>query len=84
MKTEDERRELYQPVSMVSPYQVKLRSKTPSQFPSKHLDLESKIKQRELQLGHMKRGKSLFGLIREEQREKVRGHGHIDDVRLGG
>ena len=57
---------------MVSPYNVKLHSKTPSQFPSELLCLSDKVKQGEVQLGHMKRGRSLFSLIEEEQRKKVR------------
>lgn len=60
-----------QPLSMVSPYQVKLRSKTSSQFPSKLFHLQDKIKQGESQLSHMKKGRSLYKLMEEEQKKKV-------------
>ena len=60
-----------QPPCMTSPYQVKMHSKTTSQFPSELFRLDDKIRQGEQHLGHLKRGKSLFKLMEEERKKKV-------------
>lgn len=59
------------PACMVSPYRVKLHSKTPSQFPADLLTLDKKLGEGRTQLKHMRRGRRLFGLIELEKQQKV-------------
>lgn len=59
------------PASMVSPYRLKLHSKTPSQFPNELLTLDQKVSEGQVQLAYMQRGRSLFGLTEEEKQKKV-------------
>ena len=60
-----------QPASLVSPYRVKMHSKTPSQFPTDLLTLDQKVSEGQTQLEQMKKGSRLFGLIEEEKKKKV-------------
>lgn len=59
------------PVSMVSPYRVRLRAKTPSQFPTDLSSLDGKLDGVEGRLELVRRGRSLFKLMRDKETEKV-------------
>ena len=59
------------PTCMVSPYQVKLHSKTPSRFPTELLTLDQTLSDGDTQLGHMRRGRHLYALVEREKERKV-------------
>lgn len=58
------------PSSLISPYKVKLHSKTLYQS-SELLSMEDKIKHGGIQLGYLRKGRSLLGLMEKEKQEKV-------------
>lgn len=62
------------PSFMVSPYQVKLHSKTPSQFPTELLTLDQKLSDGDTQLEHMRRGRRLYTMVEREKERKVSLH----------
>ncbi len=63
--------EIPQPASMVPPYRVRFHSKTPSRSPVELWSLDQKINQGNTQLEHMKWGRDLYKIIKEEREEKV-------------
>ncbi len=56
----------------MSPYRVKLHSKTPSQFHTQLLTLNHKFSHGQAQLEQMQKGNGLFGLVEEDKKKKVR------------
>lgn len=56
---------------MASPYRVKLRAKTPSQFPTELANLDSKLVNVDTQLDLIRKGRGLFQLMKESEMEKV-------------
>lgn len=61
------------PVCMSSPYRLRLRAKTPSQFPTELASLEQKLDGVEERLELVRKGRGLFKLMRDREMEKVEG-----------
>lgn len=61
------------PVCMSSPYRLRLRAKTPSQFPTELASLEQKLDGVEERLELVRKGRGLFKLMRDREKEKVSG-----------
>ena len=59
------------PMSMTSPYRLRLRAKTPSQFPTELASLEHKLDGVEERLELVRKGRGLFKLMRDREKEKV-------------
>ncbi len=57
--------------SSLSPYKVKLRAKTPSQFPSELANMTQALDQGSERLDCVKRGRGLFELIKKHEALKV-------------
>ena len=65
------------PTCMSSPYRLRLRAKTPSQFPTELASLEQKLDGVEERLELVRKGRGLFKLMRDREKEKVVTAGHV-------
>ena len=59
------------PVCTTSPYRLRLRAKTPSQFPMELARLDQKLEGVEERLELVRKGRGLFKLMRDRELEKV-------------
>ena len=59
------------PSHFTSPYKVKLRAKTPSQFPSELANLDTALCQGDSRLESIRRGRGLFELMEKHEALKV-------------
>lgn len=58
-------------VWMTSPYRVRMRAKTPSQFPTELASLDEKLEDMDERLELVRKGKGLFKLMQDREMEKV-------------
>ena len=58
-------------MSMTSPYRVRMRAKTPSQFPTELARLDKKLEGVEERLELVRKGRGLFKLMRDREMERV-------------
>ena len=56
---------------MTSPYRVRMRAKTPSQFPTELASLDEKLEGVEERLELVRKGRGLFKLMREREMDRV-------------
>lgn len=62
-----------QPANFSSPYRVKLRPKTPSQFPTNLANLKQEVDLGNDRLESIRRGRGLFELLKKRIAQKVKG-----------
>ena len=65
-------------VCMTSPYRLRLRAKTPSQFPTELASLDQKLNGVEERLDLVRKGRGLFKLMKDRQTKKVFNYTLID------
>ena len=58
-------------VWITSPYRVRLRAKTPLQFPTELASLDEKLEDMEERLELVRKGRGLFKLMQDREMEKV-------------
>lgn len=71
MVREGEGQQLQTSVWMMSPYHVRMRAKTPSQFPTELASLDEKLDDMEERLELVRKGRGLFKLMKDREMEKV-------------
>lgn len=59
-------------VWMTSPYHVRMRAKTPSQFPTELASLSEKLEDMGERLELVRKGRGLFKLMQDREMEKVK------------